>query len=365
MPESKKHEAIIHSTGHGPEMYGPDQRIAILCEGKFNYRNAKVAFGILRHAPNPVVAIIDKDKAGKNVREEAGIDRDTPIVATVEEAIELGAEVLVIGISPKGGLLPEEWRQMILTCLEAGLDVAAGLHTYLGDDPHFAEVAERMDSYIYDVRKPPRGLPVASGACRFLDGKRIVLTIGTDCASGKMHTALALTDELKRRGVKAAFVPTGQTGIFIAGWGIAIDNVISDFTAGAAELMVLEAAAEADVIIVEGQGALLHPGYSGVTLGLIHGSMPTDFIFSHPAKGIAIESEYGLTTPTMTEMIELHEHIVKHIRPAKVRGIAVNSKGQTDEEAKALIASLHEETKLPVTDVVRYGVGPLADIFME
>lgn len=349
----------------GPEMYEPTARLGLLAEGKFHPRSAKTAFGILRHAPNPVVAVIDHTQAGKNARDLSGIaHRDVPVVATVEEAITLGMEVMVIGIAPRGGLLPESWRQMIITCLSNGVDVAAGLHTFLNDDPTFAEIAERHGRRMYDVRRPPHGIGVATGACRDLAGKRIVLTVGTDCAVGKKHVAIAVAEELRRRGVRATWVPTGQTGIFIAGWGIAIDNVLSDFTAGAAELLVLEAAKEADVILVEGQGALLHPGYSGVTLSLIHGAMPTDFLFCHASSPVAIEPEYGITPPSMTEMIALHEHVVRHTRPAKVRGIAVNTSTAGDAEARAQCDALAAETKLPVTDVIRYGAGPLAEALM-
>lgn len=356
-----RHDSIVYSSSYGPEMYGPNHRLAILCEGQFNQRSAKTAYGILRLAPNPVVAVIDKFNAGKTVREVTGIDRDTPIVATAEEAIALGAEVLVIGIAPKGGLLPEEWRQMIITCLENGLDVAAGLHTYLGDDPHFAELAEKHDVYIYDVRKPPRGVGVATGACRTLRGKRIVLTVGTDVASGKKHVAIALEQELKRRGVRAKYVPTGQTGIFIAGWGIAIDNVISDFTAGAVEMLVLRAAEEADVVVVEGQGSLIHPGYSGVTLSLIHGAMPTEMIYCHSVQPIAVEAEYGIQPPPLPELIALHEHVVKHTRPAKVVGVALNTSMVGEAQARAAVERVGAETGLPATDVIRFGAGPLAD----
>jgi uncharacterized NAD-dependent epimerase/dehydratase family protein len=363
MPDQTKHTNLIHASTYGPEMYGPNQRIALLCEGSLHPRTAKTAYGILRHAPNPVVALIDHTNAGRTAREATGIDHDAPIVATIEEAADLGAEVLVIGIAPKGGLLPESWREMISTALTRGIDVAAGLHSYLGDDPHFAELSEQNDAYIFDVRRPPRGVTVSTGACRHLEGKRIVVVVGTDASSGKMHVALALDHELRRRGVRSKFVPTGQTGVFIAGWGIAIDNVISDYTAGAAEMMVLHAAEEADVILVEGQGSLLHPGFSGVTLGLMHGSMPTDLLFCHPAVPVAIEREYGITLPSIPEMIKLHEHILQFIRPAKVCGVAVNSLGLDEAEAQALIKKIHGETNLPVTDVVRYDVAPLADLF--
>ncbi len=362
MPEP--HAPPIPASPLGPEMYGPATPLALLAEGEFNMLSAKTAFGILRHAPNPCVAVIDSKRAGTTVREVTGIDCDTPIVASVEEAIALGAEVLVIGTAPTGGQLPEAWREIIITCLSNGVDVAAGLHTDLGDDPHFAEVAERHGRRIFDVRRPPRGIGVARGACRHLEGKRIVLIVGTDCATGKMHTALALEEELARRGASVKFVPTGQTGVFIKGWGIAIDNVISDFTAGAVELMVLEAAKEADIILVEGQGALLHPGFSGVTLSLIHGCMPTDMIFCHSATPVCLEPDYDMTPPPMPEMIALHEHVVEHLRPARVIGIALNTNRLDETAARRMVDDIHRETDLPVTDVVRFGPAPLADLLM-
>ncbi|MBN1476688.1 DUF1611 domain-containing protein [Candidatus Sumerlaeota bacterium] len=355
---------IIPASPIGPEMFGPARRLALLADGRFNHLNAKTSFGVLRFAPNPVVAVIDGQHAGQTVHEVTGIDRDTPIVATAEEAIALGAEVLVIGIAPKGGILPAAWRQMLVTCLQGGVDVAAGLHTFLGEDPDFRAAADANGRRIFDVRRPPAGIGVAGGKCRHLEGKRIVLCAGTDCCVGKKTTGLALEAELKRRGVRAKFVPTGQTGIFCCGWGIAIDRMIADFTAGAMERLVLAAAEEADVILVEGQGSLLHPGYSGVTLSFIHGTMPSHMVLTVPSTPVDIEDEYGLEMPPLTDIIELHEHIMRHIRPLRTVGIALNSYTVSEAEARRQIDRFGRETGLPVDDVIRFGAGAMADALM-
>lgn len=357
--------AIRHASPVGPEMFGPDHRLALLADGRFNHLNAKTSFGVLRFAPNPVVAVIDKDKAGKSVHEVTGIDRDTPIVASVEEAIEKGTQVLVIGIAPKGGILPEPWRAMIMTCLENGVDIAAGLHTFLGENPEFAAAAEKHGRKIWDVRRPPAGISVAEGRCAKLAGKKIVLCAGSDCCVGKKTTAVILERELKKRGVSAKFVPTGQTGIFIAGWGIAIDRVIADFCAGAVERLVLHAAEEADVILVEGQGSLFHPGYSGVTTAFIHGSLPSHMVYTVPSTPVDIEEEYGVTLPSVADMIKLHEMIVSHVRPMKTVGVALNSYTVDEEKARAQLETIHTDTGLPASDLIRFGADQIVDALME
>lgn len=350
----------------GPELFGPAARLALLVDGRFNHLSAKTAFGILRFAPNPVAAVIDRVHAGRTVREVTGIARDTPIVATAGGALALGAEVLVIGIAPRGGILPEAWRAMVLAFLESGADVAAGLHTFLGDDPEFSAVARRRDRRIWDVRRPPQGIGPAAGRCRALAGKRIIYCAGMDCCTGKKTTAIFLAEALRRRGVRAAWVPTGQTGIFIAGWGIAVDRVPGWLAAGAVERLVLHAAREADVILVEGQGSLLHPGYSGVTLACMHGAMATAMTLSVPATPVDILEEYGIEPPPLRDAVALHEHLMRPLRPARVVGIALNTcTVEDDGRARAMVEKIAGETGLPTVDGLRFGADALAQAVMD
>jgi uncharacterized NAD-dependent epimerase/dehydratase family protein len=216
-----------------------------------------------------------------------------------------------------------------------------------------------------DLRKPPGGLNVPTGANLALDAQ-IVLTVGSDCAIGKMTVSLELDLAAKRRGLKSVFVPTGQTGIAIAGWGISVDAVVSDFTAGAAEQLVVEGAARGgEVLWVEGQGALLHPAYSGVTLGLIHGSAPHAFVLCHLAGSTEIEGYPGHSLRTLPELVELHERIALPVRPAKVAAIALNTRHLDDQAARAAIAEAVRETGLPADDPVRFGAEGLADAVLE
>ncbi len=260
--------------------------IAILAEGGFSEHDAKTATGVLRYGADPVVAVIDSTRAGSRVRDHIpGLDSDVPVVAGVDQALALRPTVLLIGIAPAGGKLPDAWRAAIMRSIEAGLDVESGLHDFLGDDPELAAAAANHGVEIRDLRRPPAGLDVPTGRNLTVDA-HVIATVGSDCALGKMTVCLELDLEARRRGLASAFVPTGQTGIAIAGWGIAVDEVVSDFVAGASERLVLEGRERAGagaILWIEGQGSISHPAYSGVTLGLLHGSAPHAQILVHEA----------------------------------------------------------------------------------
>jgi uncharacterized NAD-dependent epimerase/dehydratase family protein len=250
-------------------------------------------------------------------------------------------------------------------CIAQGLDVESGLHEFISEDPELTELAAKHGVELRDLRKPPEGLNVPTGANLELEA-RIVLTVGSDCAIGKKTVAVELDLEARRRGLESVFVPTGQTGIAIAGWGIAVDAVVSDFLAGAAEQLVVEGARRGGkLLLVEGQGSLVHPMYSGVTLGLIHGSAPHAFVLCHRAGSREIEGCPGHPIPPLAELVELHERIALPARRAKVASVALNTADlQSDEDARGEIAAVAAETGLPTDDPVRFGAGSLLDALL-
>jgi uncharacterized NAD-dependent epimerase/dehydratase family protein len=331
------------------------KRYLILAEGRSGDPHyGKTMRGVVRYAADATVAILDSERVGETYE---GI----PIVGVVADALVFEPTTALVGVATQGGRFPPAWRELLRQSVAAGLDVENGLHEYLIDDAELVELAQAHGVELRDLRKPPGGLNVPTGANLALDA-RIVLTVGSDCAIGKMTVSLELDREAKRRGVKSVFVPTGQTGIAIAGWGISVDAVVSDFTAGAAEQLVVEGAARGgEVLWVEGQGALLHPAYSGVTLGLIHGSAPHAFVLCHLAGSTEIEGYPGHSLRTLPELVELHEGIALPARPAKVAAIAMNTRHLDDQAARAAIADAARETGLPADDPVRFGTGGIAD----
>src|SRR3982751_4137520 len=252
------------------------RRLVILTEGQFSFHHAKTAFGVIRYGPDPVVAVLDSSIAGRNVSEWLP-GHDIPAVATLEEALALPTPptALLIGIAPTGGRLPASWRTTILAAIRSGLDVLSGLHQFLGDDPEFAAAARDCGVEIIDYRRPPARMETAVGRPHG-PGKRVILTVGTDCGIGKMSVALELRRAALEAGLSASFVPTGQTGMMIEGWGVAVDRVIADFLQGTCEWLVEQGEQRGDWVIVEGQGSIDHPAYSSVTLGVIHGAPPPE-----------------------------------------------------------------------------------------
>jgi uncharacterized NAD-dependent epimerase/dehydratase family protein len=280
-------------------------------------------------------------------------------VATVNDALCFNPTTAIVGVATQGGRFPPAWRELLKASIAKGLDVENGLHEFLGDDPELVELAERHDVELRDLRKPPRGLDVPTGENLRIPAK-IVLTVGSDCAIGKKTVALELDLEARRQGLASVFVPTGQTGIAIAGWGIAVDAVVSDFLAGAGERLVVEGHRRGgELLFVEGQGSLSHPAYSGVTLGLIHGTAPHAFVLCHRAGAREIEGYPGHPLPSLRELVELHERIALSLRPARVACLALNTAVLDDAQANAAIEEAQEETGLPADDPVRHGAGKL------
>jgi len=335
------------------------RRILILGEGfSHDPHYGKTMRGIIRYGPDPVVAILDSARAGEA---HEGI----PIVGSVDDALPFRPTVAVVGVATQGGRFPPAWRELLKSCIVNGLDVESGLHEFISEDPELVELATHHGVELRDLRKPPEGLNVPTGANLDVDAK-IVLTVGSDCAIGKKTVAVELDLEARRRGLDSVFVPTGQTGIAIAGWGIAVDAVVSDFLAGAAEQLVVEGARRGGkLLLVEGQGSLVHPMYSGVTLGLIHGSAPHAFVLCHRAGSTEIEGCPGHPIPPLIQLVELHELIALPARRAKVACIALNTADIVgDEDARREVADVASETGLPTDDPVRFGAGYLLDALL-
>jgi uncharacterized NAD-dependent epimerase/dehydratase family protein len=337
-----------------------NRRLVILTEGQFRVHNAKTAMGVIRYGTDEVVALLDSSIAGRNVSEWLP-GHDIPAVATLDEALAMTPrpDSLLIGIAPTGGKLPPAWRSTILDAIRAGLDIHSGLHTFIGDDPEFAAAAAGAGTEIVDYRRPPDRKETSVGR-KHAPGKHVILTVGTDCAIGKMSVALELRKSALKAGDPAVFVPTGQTGMMIEGWGVAVDRVISDFVQGTVEWMVEEAETKGDWIIVEGQGSIDHPAYSSVTLGLIHGSTPTAMVMVHKP-GMA-EHDFDhlpdahFPIAKLPAFIKLHETIAGLVAPSKVVAIALNT-SLIEDEAKAhrIIEATARETGLPAADPVRFG----------
>jgi uncharacterized NAD-dependent epimerase/dehydratase family protein len=338
-------------------------RFLILADGDFGPMTSKTANSVIRYLPERTVGILDRRLAGKTAQDVLGFGGGIPVVGSMREGLALKPSAVLIGIAPLGGRLPGEWRTWLAEALDGGCDLWSGLHTFLGDDPVLAAKARASGHRILDLRRPPADLPVASGLAKTVE-PYVVLTVGTDCNVGKMTVQLQLARELNAGGLRTRFVPTGQTGIMIEGWGIAVDAVISDFVAGAAERLVLQGAEDADVVLVEGQGSINHPGYSAVTLGLLHGSCPDALILCHQSSreylGDYREAAW-LRIPPLSEYIRLYESIGSAVHPTRVIGISLNTYDLTDEAARRACEAATRETGLPATDPVRFDASPLLE----
>jgi uncharacterized NAD-dependent epimerase/dehydratase family protein len=331
------------------------RRLLVLAEGRSGDPHfGKTARGVIRYAPQDVVCVLDSQS-------DATTHEGFPLVRTVAEAMQYGPTTALVGVATQGGRFPPEWRALLEECIRAGLDVENGLHEFLTADDQLASLAREHGVELRDLRKAPPGLNVPTGE-NLTHGATSILMVGSDCAIGKMTVALELDREARARGIRSQFVPTGQTGIAIAGWGISVDAVVADFIAGAAEQLVLEGVRRGgDVLFVEGQGSLLHPAYSGVTLGLIHGSAPHAYVLCHKADESVVDGDERYPIPPLSELVDLHERISLLARPAKVLAIALNTRDLDEESARRAIAEAEAETGLPADDPVRFGAGKLID----
>jgi D-glutamate N-acetyltransferase len=343
----------------GTETKPSEKRYLILAEGfSHDAHYGKTMRGVMRYRRESVVAILDTKRAGES-------DDGVPIVGRVEDALSLEPDTALVGVVTQGGHFPGDWQELLKSCVTHGLDLENGLHVRLRDIAGLPELAVRHGVELRDLRDPPSDLSTATGENLSVDAT-IVLTVGSDCAIGKMTATCELDLEARKRGLRSVFVPTGQTGIAIAGWGISVDAVVSDFLAGAAERLVVEGATRGNLLWVEGQGAILHPVYSGVTLGLIHGSAPHLYVLCHEVGRTVVEGD-PTASPilSLAELVDLHERMSLRLRPAKVAAIALNTSGVPEEEARSAIAAAEAETGLPADDPVRFGAGKLLDAVLK
>jgi uncharacterized NAD-dependent epimerase/dehydratase family protein len=339
----------------------------ILAEGAFGVESAKTASAAIRYLPRRVLSVLDSRFGGQSVESVVGFGGRIPVLATLREALEADPRptALLIGIAPQGGALPDAWRAVLHEALDAGLDIWSGLHVYLSEDRDLSDRAASRGCRLVDLRRPPDDLVVGRGRARGTHGMR-VLTVGSDCNVGKMTTALEVGAELESRDCSTAFAATGQTGILLAGSGIAVDAVVSDFISGAAERLTLEAAGQADYVLVEGQGSLMHPGYSGVTLGLLQGTMPQAMVLcAMPSRPTIFGGKHEwVVLPALDEVARRYEDALSWAcpdTPGSVVAVSLATYEMDEDEAHRAVEDAARVTGLPATDPVRFGAAPIAD----
>ena len=340
-------------------MLKPDDRVAILMHQGLKGAKGKTGISLLRYSQNSIVAVIDEAAAGESIFTLTGIDRDSPIVSSVQAALALKPTVLAIGLAPSGGVLPEPWYAEVKQAVKAGLSVMNGLHTQMNQDPAIAQ-SLRPDQWVWDMRQEPEGLKIGSGRARLLKCDR-VLTVGTDMAVGKMSTSIELNRASRIRGLRTKLIATGQTGLMLGEDGVALDAIRVDYAAGAVEQSLLQHAPGQDILFVEGQGSLLNPG-STATLPLIRGTQPTHLVLVHKANLANIQHFPDFKIPPLSDVVQLYESVATAggtFAPARVVGIALNTFGLHEKEAREAIAAVSKETGLTCTDVVRFGAEPL------
>ncbi|HEX7930689.1 MAG TPA: DUF1611 domain-containing protein [Sphingomicrobium sp.] len=304
---------------------------------------AKTAFGLRDWAPELCVGEFALPSASISL----GLPRLSPT-----EAYDRGARALVIGVANSGGFIAQSWLPTLVEALEAGLDIISGMHARLGQIAELRQAADRLGRRLIDIRTPPATIPIATGLKR--SGKRL-LTVGTDCALGKKYTALSIARAFAARGVDTDFRATGQTGIMISGGGIPMDAVVSDFAAGAAEMLSPEAGS-GHWDVIEGQGSILHPAYAGVSLALLHGSQPDVFVVCHDPSRTRLLGDEDFAVPPVEEIIELTIALGRRTNPAiRCGGVSLNTSSVSDSEAAELCRAEAARLGLPVADPIRGG----------
>lgn len=330
------------------------KRIAVLLHDNLQDYSGKTGISLLRYSQTEIVAIIDRQSPGASLEKLTKIPRPIPIVASLNEAMSYNPEVLVIGIAPSGGQLPPAWFAEIKQAMASGLCLVNPLHLPLANHPELDLIHPHQ--WIWDLRQEPPGLPIGSAQARTLNCHR-VLTVGTDMSIGKMSTCLELDNAAQKQGLNSQFLATGQTGLILRGSGLPLDAVRVDFAAGAVEKYVLEFGQNKDILFIEGQGSLLHPG-STATLPLLRGGQPTHLILVHKAGQTHVRKHPDVVIPPLSKVVLLYEIVASAagaLTPAKVVGIALNTYHLDDREAEIAIKQTAIETGLPCTDPVRFG----------
>jgi len=336
------------------------RRLIILTDGYTDSHTAKTAISVLRYRPEEVVAVLDREHAGRTCQAVVGTGGSIPVVASLAEAP--GPSALLIGIAPPGGKIPPPWRPVILEAITRGLNVISGLHDFLSDDPEFARAAGEHHVELVDVRRTDEHDVANREGIR--DECLRIHTVGNECSCGKMVAAVEVVAGLKRAGVDGKFVATGQTGILVEGDGCPIDRVIADFVSGAAEHLVL-ANQHHDVIVVEGQGSLFHPRYSGVTLGLLHGLIPDGLILCYQMGRTTVSGMKQYALPPLEKVLDFYETAASIMHPCRVIGLAVNGEKFSDDEVAAECQRVSDRLGRPACDVFRHGPGKLVDAVLD
>jgi len=333
------------------------RKVLLVAEGCFSVLGAKTAACFLRYRTDQVVAVLDSTQAGRTADEAVGYGGAVPVVGSVEEALARGVEVAIVGVAPRGGRLDPVSRRAILELARRGVDLISGLHVFLSEDEEIAEAARQGGARIWDVRRV-EGLGTVGSGRGCTTGARTVLVVGSDCNVGKMTATYELFRALESSGARASWAATGQTGMILRGRGVAVDRVVSDFVSGAAEELVNYEGREAEVVVVEGQGSLIHPGYAGVTLGLMFGVMPDFLVLAHQA-GRQWVRDYPVPIPPLEELLDLHLRVMAPLKAVEFVGVALNTYGLGEEEARQAVEEAARRTGLPATDPVRFGAGEL------
>ncbi|MFA9426004.1 DUF1611 domain-containing protein [Natronorubrum sp. A-ect3] len=337
-------------------------RVAILAHEKFPDR-AKTALGVLRYADYEAVAVLDRETAGQRVNDFVSDVQDAPIRESMADLEADEVDALLIGIAPIGGGFEESWRVDVRTALERGCDVISGLHYFLDEDEEFVQLAAENDCELRDVRKPSDDLTVSQGVANEVDAE-VILTVGTDCSVGKMTVSMELARDAREAGYDAAVIPTGQTGIMIEGWGNPIDRVVSDFTAGAVEEMILEKGDEHDYLFVEGQGSIVHPAYSAVTCGILHGAMADKLVLCHDAGREVVHGYESFPLPDLSTYIDLYESLAAPVADSEIVAGALNTSDLEDDEARKAADEYADAIDVPATDVVRFDSETVLDALL-
>lgn len=342
--------------------FSVDDRIVVLAHNRFP-DEAKTAVGVLRYSDATVSAVLDRDNAGDRVVDHAPDLPDAPIERSFAD-VAADVDALVIGIAPIGGGFDESWRPDVRDALSAGCDVISGLHYPLADDEEFAALAARHDATIHDVREPPADISLARGAAATVETP-VVLTVGTDGGVGKMTTTIELVEAARDRGLDAGFIPTGQTGIMIAGWGIAIDRVMADFVSGAVEQMILENADDHDILFVEGQGSIVHPAYSADSCGILHGAMPDKMVLVHDAARDVLHGFESFPIPDPETYVDLYESLAAPVHETDIAAGALDTtSADSDAAARDMIADFSNALDAPATDVIRFDADDILDALL-
>lgn len=343
-------------------MLEPDRVLALYMEGHSADDAGKMGFGLLRYARQPIACVIDSQAAGRDAADVTGIPRRCPIVAGVAEARALGADVLVLGIAPPGGRIPDAWLAALDDAVARDFSLVNGLHDRLA--PRYPDL--RPGQWVWDIRVEPEGLGIATGAAARLAARRVVV-VGTDMAIGKMTAALELDAAARARGLASRFVATGQIGIAIAGGGVPLDAVRLDFACGAIEREVLAAGREAEIVFVEGQGSLLHPA-STATLPLLRGTMPTHLVLAHRAGQTHLRRLREVAIPPLARVLALYQDLAAACgafpRPA-APCVALNTAAlASDDDARRAADDIEREVGVTCDDPVRHGAGRLLDALL-